>query len=165
MDQQMIAGYARAGEVFQNPEYVKAAARAADFILTKMRDKDGRLFRLYAAIPGEKAAARGTAFLDDYAYLAHGLLNLHDATGEEGIEIVRQLRRTAITRRRRLAQALQQDGIEVATQPRRGHTGGRAGPRGLHRLPRQRAPAVPEGARDPRRSAGDRAEGGSVRAR
>lgn len=80
---QMIAGYARAGQVFKNDEYVKAAAKAADFILTRMRDKDGRLFRLYAAAPGEKPAARGTAFLDDYAYVVHGLLNLHDATGEK----------------------------------------------------------------------------------
>jgi uncharacterized protein len=80
---QMIAGYARAGEVFKEPEYVKAAATAADFVLAKMRNKDGRLFRLYAAAPGEKPAARGVAFLDDYAYLAHGLLNLHDATGEK----------------------------------------------------------------------------------
>jgi uncharacterized protein YyaL (SSP411 family) len=80
---QMIAGYARAGQVFKNAEYVKAAAAAADFVLTRMRDKDGRLFRLYAAAPGEKPAARGTAFLDDYSYLAHGLLTLHDATGEK----------------------------------------------------------------------------------
>ena len=80
---QMIAGYAKAGEVFENPEYVKAAANAADFLLAKMRDKDGRLLRLYAAAPGEKPAARGTAFLDDYAFLVHGLLNLHDATGEK----------------------------------------------------------------------------------
>ena len=80
---QMIAGYAKAGQVFGDKDYIKAAATAADFILTKMRDKDGRLFRLYAAVPGEKPAARGTAFLDDYAYLVHGLLNLHDATGEK----------------------------------------------------------------------------------
>ncbi|MBA4065544.1 MAG: hypothetical protein C0501_17880 [Isosphaera sp.] len=80
---QMIAGYARAGQVFGNKEWVAAAAAAADFVLTKMRDKDGRLFRLYAAVPGEKPAARGTAFLDDYAYLTHGLLNLHDATGDK----------------------------------------------------------------------------------
>jgi uncharacterized protein YyaL (SSP411 family) len=80
---QMIAGYAKAGQVFGDKEYLKTAATAADFILSRMRDKDGRLFRLYAAVPGEKPAARGTAFLDDYAYFVHGLLNLHDATGEK----------------------------------------------------------------------------------
>jgi hypothetical protein len=34
-------------------------------------------------VPGEKPMARGTAFLDDYSYFVHGLLNLHDATGEQ----------------------------------------------------------------------------------
>jgi uncharacterized protein YyaL (SSP411 family) len=80
---EMIAGFARAGQVFKNNDYIKAATTAADFILTKMRDKDGRLFRMYAAPPGEKPSAKGTAFLDDYANLVHGLLNLHDATGEK----------------------------------------------------------------------------------
>ena len=77
---QMIAGYAKAGQVFNEKAYTSAAASAADFVLTKMRDKDGRLLRIYAAPPGEKPTAKGTAFLDDYAYVIHGLLNLYDAT-------------------------------------------------------------------------------------
>jgi uncharacterized protein YyaL (SSP411 family) len=94
---QMIAGYAKAGEVFKNPEYTKAAATAADFVLSRMRTKDGRLLRLWAAAPGEKPAAHGTAFLDDYAYLAHGLLTLHDATGEKKwLDAARELTETAI---------------------------------------------------------------------
>jgi uncharacterized protein YyaL (SSP411 family) len=94
---QMAAGYARAGQVFGNKEWVAAAAAAADFVLAKMRDKDGRLFRLYAAVPGEGAKARGTAFLDDYAYLAHGLLNLHDATGDKKwLDAAKQLTDTSI---------------------------------------------------------------------
>jgi len=80
---QMIAGYARAGQVFGDKDYIRAASTAADFILAKMRTEHGQLFRLYAAVPGEKPAARGTAFLDDYAYLVHGLLNLHDATADK----------------------------------------------------------------------------------
>ena len=80
---QMIAAYAKAGQVFNNKEWTRAAATAADFILSKMRDKDGRLLRIYAAAPGEKPAASGAAFLDDYSFLVHGLLNLHDATGEK----------------------------------------------------------------------------------
>ena len=80
---QMIAGFARAGQTFGSKEYTDAAAKAADFILTKMRGKDGRLSRIYAAVPGEKPTARGAAFLDDYAFVLHGLLNLHDATNEK----------------------------------------------------------------------------------
>jgi uncharacterized protein YyaL (SSP411 family) len=94
---QMIAGYARAGQVFKDAEYTKAATTAADFILTKMRHKDGRLFRLYSASPGEKPTANGTAFLDDYTYLAHGLLNLHDATGDKKwLDAAAQLTEVAI---------------------------------------------------------------------
>jgi hypothetical protein len=48
-----------------------------------MRDRDGRLLRIHAAVPGEKPAAKGNAFLEDYAYVIHGLLNLYDATGEK----------------------------------------------------------------------------------
>ncbi len=79
---QMIAAYARAGEVLKEPKYTAAAEKAADFVLTKLRSPDGRLLRVYAARPGEKSEARGPAFLEDYAFLLHGLLNLHDATGK-----------------------------------------------------------------------------------
>jgi hypothetical protein len=47
-----------------------------------MTDKDGRLLRIYMAKPGEKAAAKGTGFLDDHAFLVHGLLGLADATSD-----------------------------------------------------------------------------------
>ena len=80
---QMVAAYAKAGEVLKDKAYTDAAARAADFLVTKMRDKDGRLFRIHGAAPGEKPAAKGAAFLEDYAFVIHGLLNLHDATGEK----------------------------------------------------------------------------------
>ncbi len=78
---QMIAAYAKAGQVLKNPEYVKTAETAAKFVLDKMKNQNG-LFRTFAAAPGEKPVAKGTAFLDDYAYLTHGLLNLHNATGD-----------------------------------------------------------------------------------
>src|SRR5262249_10482659 len=35
------------------------------------------------AAPGQKAEARLNAYLDDYAYLVHGLLCLHDVTGDQ----------------------------------------------------------------------------------
>jgi uncharacterized protein len=80
---QMIAGAARAGQALDNKAAIEAASRAADFILKKMRTSDGRLFRTYGAAPGQKAEARLNSYLDDYAYVVHGLLCLHDVTGEK----------------------------------------------------------------------------------
>jgi uncharacterized protein YyaL (SSP411 family) len=80
---QMIAGYAVAGQVLEEPKYTAAAAKAANFVLAKLRTKDGRLLRTYGARPGGAAEAKLNAYLDDYAYLVHGLLCLHDATGEK----------------------------------------------------------------------------------
>jgi uncharacterized protein YyaL (SSP411 family) len=79
---QMIAGYALAGQVLNEPRYVASAVRAADFLLKQLRTPEGRLLRTYGARPGEGGSARLNGFLDDYAYLIHGLLCLHDATRE-----------------------------------------------------------------------------------
>jgi len=80
---QMIAAYAKAGEVLKEPRYTQTAAKAAEFLLKNLRDKDGRLLRIYAAKPGEKPSARVPGFLDDYAFLIQGLLNLNAATGDK----------------------------------------------------------------------------------
>jgi uncharacterized protein YyaL (SSP411 family) len=80
---QMIAGYATAGQVLEEPTYVAAAVRAADFLLKELRTKEGRLRRTYGAPPGQAPTARLNAYLDDYAFLVHGLLCLHDATGDK----------------------------------------------------------------------------------
>ena len=70
----MIGALAEGGATLDEPRYAKAAARAADFVLTAMR-RDGRL--LHAWRDGE---ARIPAFLDDHAFLAGGLLDLYEAT-------------------------------------------------------------------------------------
>jgi uncharacterized protein YyaL (SSP411 family) len=80
---QMIAGYALAGQVCKEPKYMQAAVRAADFVLKKLRTKEGRLHRTYGARPGKAPEAHLNGYLDDYAFLVHGLLNLHDATGDK----------------------------------------------------------------------------------
>jgi uncharacterized protein YyaL (SSP411 family) len=79
---QMIAGYATAGKLLDEPKYVAVAARAADFILKNLRTPDGRLLRSFSARPGEKGTARLSGYLDDYAFFTHGLLCLYDATSE-----------------------------------------------------------------------------------
>ncbi len=79
---QMIAAYAKASDVLKEPKYITTAEKAAEFLLANLRGKDGRLLRMYAGRPGEKAEARGTAFLEDYAFLTHGLIALHESTGK-----------------------------------------------------------------------------------
>jgi uncharacterized protein YyaL (SSP411 family) len=79
----MIAGYAVAGQLLDEPKYTATAAKAADFLLAKLRTKDGRLMRTYGARPGGGAEAKLNGYLDDYAFLVHGLLCLHDATKEK----------------------------------------------------------------------------------
>ena len=74
----MIAALARASNVFGDPRYLQAAVKAADFILEKMRDENGTLYHRYAK--GEKAI---DGFLDDYAFLVWGLLDVHEASFEE----------------------------------------------------------------------------------
>jgi uncharacterized protein YyaL (SSP411 family) len=70
----MAKGYAATG----NAEWLTTAKRCADFILNRLISPDGRLLRSYnageASIPG---------FLEDYAFLVWGLLELHQATLEE----------------------------------------------------------------------------------
>ncbi len=75
----MIAALAKGAQVFDEPAYSKAAEKAVDFILSKMSDKEGRLYHRYRE--GEVAVA---AFLDDYAFLIWGLIELYEATFEIG---------------------------------------------------------------------------------
>jgi uncharacterized protein YyaL (SSP411 family) len=79
---QMIAGLALAGQALDDRKAIAAASKAADFLLNNLRTKQGRLLRVWGASPGEKPSARLNAYLDDYVYLVHGLLTLHDVTGE-----------------------------------------------------------------------------------
>ncbi len=72
----MIGAFASAGLALKESRYVAAAKAAADFVLTRMR-KDDRLQRSY-----RQGDVRGDAFLDDYAYLISGLLDLYEASRE-----------------------------------------------------------------------------------
>jgi hypothetical protein len=71
-----ISAFARAAQVFDAPAYEKAATTAATFLRSKLYDaKDGRLKRRYRE---EEAAVDG--FLDDYAFLIQGLLDLYETS-------------------------------------------------------------------------------------
>ena len=73
-----ISGLALAGSAFERTEWVGAAARAADFALSRLSDRGRVLLRIYEA--GE---AKIPAFLDDHAALLCALLDLFRAGGGE----------------------------------------------------------------------------------
>jgi len=70
----MISSMAYGAQVLDEPKYALAADRAADFIAANMR-ADGQLHRRWR--DGEAAVP---AFLDDYAFLVMGLVDLYEAT-------------------------------------------------------------------------------------
>jgi len=71
----MVAALAKAARVFGNARYQAAARRAMEFILSRMRTSEGRLWHRYrdgeAAIP---------AFADDYAFVCYALVELYECT-------------------------------------------------------------------------------------
>ncbi len=83
----MISAFARAAWALDEPQYLKSAQGAADFVLDTLYVKrKGTLLRRYR--DGDAAI---DAFTDDYAFLIQGLLDLYEADGN-----IRWLR-TAIT--------------------------------------------------------------------
>jgi uncharacterized protein YyaL (SSP411 family) len=71
----MISAFAKGAQILDEPRYLKAAQRAANFILTRMYDEvAGVLQRRYR--DGESAIA---GFLDDYAFFSGALLDLYEA--------------------------------------------------------------------------------------
>ena len=78
----VIAGLARAGSQLNEPEWTRLATDTAEVVLKNLFNPTGRLWRVWAAVPGEQAQARLPACLEDYAGLLHGLVTLHEVTGE-----------------------------------------------------------------------------------
>jgi uncharacterized protein YyaL (SSP411 family) len=74
----MIAAMAKAGGYFQEPRYLRAAEKAASFILEELRSESGSLLHVW-----RDDNARVDAFLDDYAFLMKALLVLHRETGSK----------------------------------------------------------------------------------
>ncbi|HTJ80962.1 MAG TPA: thioredoxin domain-containing protein, partial [Polyangiaceae bacterium] len=73
----MIGAMAVASRAFDEPRYRESAERAAAAILGTLRRPDGGLFRTF-----REGRAHVEAVLEDYAFLADGLVDLFEATGE-----------------------------------------------------------------------------------
>ncbi len=71
----MISALADAAAAFDDDRYRDAAVQCADFLVTRMRDEDGRLLRTY-----NRGQARLRAVLEDHAFLLDALLTLYEAT-------------------------------------------------------------------------------------
>src|ERR1041385_5300494 len=72
----MMASFAEAGIVLNRPDYTNATRRNAEFVLSNLR-KHGMLLRTW-----KDGRAKFNAYLEDYAFLAEGLLTVFETTGE-----------------------------------------------------------------------------------
>jgi uncharacterized protein YyaL (SSP411 family) len=72
----MLAALAEAGRRLDRQDWIAAARELAEFILGPLSDGE-RLHRTW-----RQGEAKGTGYLEDYADVAHGLYELHVATGE-----------------------------------------------------------------------------------
>jgi uncharacterized protein YyaL (SSP411 family) len=87
-----IAALSKAARSLGSDEYVAAAEQAMEFIMTKMMSSDGQLYHRFR--DGEVAVP---AFLDDYAFLVWGLIELYETTfNPRYLEIARNLTKEQI---------------------------------------------------------------------
>ena len=70
----MLRAFAEAGAALERQDYLDAAARNASFLLHELRP-EGRLLRSY-----REGQAKFPGFLEDYSFVADGLLSLYEAT-------------------------------------------------------------------------------------
>ncbi|MEM7032699.1 MAG: thioredoxin domain-containing protein [Chloroflexota bacterium] len=73
----MLAAFAEAGRVLDRPDYLDVAEKNANFILNALM-KEGRLLRTWKA-----GRAKLMGYLEDYAFMADGLLALYQSTFSE----------------------------------------------------------------------------------
>ncbi len=73
----MITALVEAADILQQPKYLEAAIKAANFINSELKQGD-KLWRTY--LDGQASII---ATQEDYAYFAEALLNLYDVTGEK----------------------------------------------------------------------------------
>jgi uncharacterized protein YyaL (SSP411 family) len=76
----MISAFARASELLEEPSYLEAANKAADFVRQKLYRVDtNTLLRSY-----RQGASDVNGFASDYAFLVQGLLDLYEASFDVG---------------------------------------------------------------------------------
>ena len=71
----MIAALAKGPQALDEPDYARAAARSARFILERMMTPEGRLYRRF-----RKDHLANPGYLEDYAFFIWGLIELYEAT-------------------------------------------------------------------------------------
>ena len=72
----MLRAFAEAGAALERQDYLDAAAQSAAFLLEEMRP-EGHLLRSF-----REGQAKLPGFLEDYSFVADGLLSLYEATFE-----------------------------------------------------------------------------------
>ncbi len=72
----MVTALAEAGTALRRPDYLDAARRCADFLLTQLRP-NGVVLRTW-----KDGAAKITGLLEDSAFLADALISLYEACGD-----------------------------------------------------------------------------------
>ncbi len=77
----MISAFAHGAQILREPRYLTAAQNAAKFVLTQMRDRSSSDARLYHSYKDGKA--KFNAYLDDYACLIIGLIDLYQTDFDE----------------------------------------------------------------------------------
>ena len=75
----MIAALAKGAQILDDTTYANSAKKAADFVIEKLKAKNGRLLKRY-----RNGEASLPAHLEDYAFFSWGLLELYEATFDVG---------------------------------------------------------------------------------
>jgi uncharacterized protein len=87
----VLSALAEAARRLERADYLDAARALGEFLLGPLSTEDGRLHRTF------RGEAKGVGYLEDYADVARGLLELHVATGElRWLEEANRLARLAV---------------------------------------------------------------------
>jgi len=70
----MISAFARGYQVFEEERYLRAAEKAASFLMDRMLTEDGKLLRTY-----RRGKSKFYAHLEDYAYTTRAFIDLYEA--------------------------------------------------------------------------------------